>query len=467
MKFFSSHIGLKLKLILLVVVLILVIMSSIAFLFGVRHERTLRGEMRKRATNIAQITGSMSLLQIPGASPMSLSKSFVSLIPQLDSNVLYVVIFDETGKAAATAVNRPLLKILSKEEEIDAAERELIEAVGAAGGEKEGSIASRWGALLPMEVDLRPQEEYKGKISIGFSLLSMEREILYSRLTAAGLTLGFLLLGGIVALAMASSITTPIQVLVRGMEEVRNGNLAMEVRIPNKDEIGTLAGAFNFMLAGLRERERIKVTFKRYVSKQVAEKLLEERDVVVTGERRRASILFSDIRGFTPMAERMTPEEVVSMLNEYFGVMIDIIFEYEGTLDKFIGDAIMAVFGAPVRHKDDPLRAVKTAIAMQKALAELNEERDRRGAEAIYMGVGISTGDVVAGNIGSEKRMEYSVIGDHVNLAARIQSKSGRGRILICPATYRAVGSEIKTIPLEPVMLKGKSHPVQIYEVVY
>src|SRR3990167_7874547 len=126
MKFFSSHIGLKLKLILLVVVLILVIMSSIAFLFGVRHERTLRGEMRKRATNIAQITGSMSLLQIPGASPMSLSKSFVSLIPQLDSNVLYVVIFDETGKAAATAVNRPLLKILSKEEEIDAAERELI-----------------------------------------------------------------------------------------------------------------------------------------------------------------------------------------------------------------------------------------------------------------------------------------------------------------------------------------------------
>ncbi|MDC4205053.1 MAG: adenylate/guanylate cyclase domain-containing protein [Candidatus Manganitrophus sp.] len=251
------------------------------------------------------------------------------------------------------------------------------------------------------------------------------------------------------------------------MEEVRKGNLAADVEIPNKDEIGALANSFNFMIAGLRERDRIKGTFQRFVSSQVAEKVLGAKDIVLTGERRRASILFADIRGFTSMSERLAPEEIVSMLNEYFTVMVDIIITHEGNLDKFIGDAMMAIFGAPLRHPDDPLRAVRTAVDMQRALLELNEERDRRGAEAIYIGIGIATGDVVAGNIGSEKRMEYSVIGDEVNLAARIQSKSGKQKILICPETFKAVQGEMKTIPLEPVMLKGKSHPVQIYEVVY
>ncbi|MDC4224129.1 MAG: adenylate/guanylate cyclase domain-containing protein [Candidatus Manganitrophus sp.] len=302
---------------------------------------------------------------------------------------------------------------------------------------------------------------------VGFSLAEMAREISTSRWTALGLTLGFIVLGGVVAVAVAASITQPIQVLVRGMEEVRKGNLAAEVEILNKDEIGALANSFNFMIAGLRERDRIKGTFQRFVSSQVAEKVLGAKDVVLTGERRRASILFADIRGFTSMSERLAPEQIVSMLNEYFTVMVDIIIAHEGNLDKFIGDAMMAIFGAPMRHSDDPLRAVRTAIDMQRALVELNEERDRRGAEAIYIGIGIATGDVVAGNIGSEKRMEYSVIGDEVNLAARIQSKSGKQKILICPETFKAVQGEIKTIPLEPVMLKGKSHPVQIYEVVY
>lgn len=462
-----APLGLKVKMTLFVVGLILIIMSSISFLFGLRYEQTLRSETRKRATKIAQTAGSMSLLSIPGAAPGELSRNFIPLIPQLDPNVLYAVMIDEAGRVQAMAVNRPLLKALLPGKEIDSAEKELIASISPPTQKEGNPILSRLGALLPVEVPLRLQREEKGKIAIGFSLEAMRGEIFYARMTAVGLTLGFLLLGIVVAFGMASSITGPIQVLVEGMEAVRKGELTREVQIPNKDEIGALAGAFNFMLAGLRERERIKGTFKRYVSKQVAEKLLEEREILVSGERRRASILFSDIRGFTPMSERMSPEEVVNMLNEYFGVMIDIIFAHEGTLDKFIGDAIMAVFGAPARHKDDPLRAVKTAIAMQRALVELNEERDRRGAEAIYIGIGISTGDVVAGNIGSEKRMEYAVIGDYVNLAARIQAKSGKQKIYICPETYRAVNEIFQTIPLEPMMLKGKSHSVQIYEVLY
>ena len=457
--------GLKLKLALLVAVLVLVIMSSISFLFGIRHEQTLRNEMIKRAVRIAQMPGTMSLLQLPGVSPWELSTHLVPLLPQVDPNVLYILLFDASGKLQAAAVNRPLLKALLNQEEVASAEKELIAQASAEGGK--GLDFSRWGPLLPVEAMLEPEGRGQGTVAVGFSLQAMEREITSSRVTAAALTLGFLLLGGVAAFAVASSITDPISVLARGMEEVQKGNLAAEVEIPNQDEIGKLAGSFNFMIAGLRERDRIKGTFQRFVSSQVAEKLLGAKDVVLTGERRRASILFSDIRGFTSMSERMAPEEVVSMLNEYFSVMVDILIEHEGVLDKFIGDAIMAVFGAPTRHADDPVRAVQTAIAMQRALVALNEERDRRGAEAIYIGIGIATGDVVAGNIGSEKQMQYSVIGDEVNLAARIQSKCGKEKILICPETFKAVRGMFKTLPLEPVMLKGKSHPVQIYEVVY
>jgi len=457
--------GLKLKLAFLVAVIILIIMSSISFLFGIRHEQTLRGEMKKRAIRIAQMPGTMRLIPLPGVSPWDLSKRIVPLLPQLDPNVLYVLLFDASGKVQATAVNRPLLKSLLGQEGIESAEKDLIAQASRDGGQ--GLDSARWGSLLPVEVMLAPEGGASGKVSVGFSLQMMEREIASSRAIAAALTLGFLLLGGGAAFAMASSITEPIRILARGMEEVQKGNLEVKVDIPNKDEIGKLAGSFNFMIAGLRERDRIKGTFQRLVSSQVAEKLLGAKDVVLTGERRRASILFSDIRGFTSMSERMAPEEVVSMLNEYFSVMVDIIIEHEGVLDKFIGDAIMAVFGAPTRHPDDPVRAVQTAIAMQRALAALNEERDRRGAEAIYIGIGIATGDIVAGNIGSEKQMQYSVIGDEVNLAARIQSKSGKEKILICPETFKAVRGMFKTIPLEPMMLKGKSHPVQIYEVAY
>lgn len=466
MKLFPLQIGLRLKLTLPVVFLILVIMFSISFLFGLRHEQTLRSEMKRRAVRIAQTAGTMSLIPLPGIPSWTLSKSFVPLVPQLDPNVLYIVVFDELGKVQAASINQPLLKGLLKQEEIASAEKELFsEVTDARAIKEERSGPSRWGSLLPVEVGLQP--DGRGKVVVGFSLEEVEREVSSSRRTALGLTLGFVVLGGVVAVAVAASITQPIQVLVRGMEEVRKGNLAADVEIQNKDEIGALANSFNFMIAGLRERDRIKGTFQRFVSSQVAEKVLGAKDIVLTGERRRASILFADIRGFTSMSERLAPEEIVSMLNEYFTVMVDIIITHEGNLDKFIGDAMMAIFGAPLRHPDDPLRAVRTAVDMQRALLELNEERDRRGAEAIYIGIGIATGDVVAGNIGSEKRMEYSVIGDEVNLAARIQSKSGKQKILICPETFKAVQGEIKTIPLEPVMLKGKSHPVQIYEVVY
>jgi adenylate cyclase len=175
--------------------------------------------------------------------------------------------------------------------------------------------------------------------------------------------------------------------------------------------------------------------------------------------------MFTDIRGFTSMSEKMTPDEIASLMSEYFEEMVDIIFEYGGTLDKFIGDAIMALWGAPIAHPDDADKAVQAAIAMQKAVAELNEHWKKEKRPTINIGIGINHGDVFAGNIGSHRRLEYTVLGDAVNTASRLCSKAGGGEIIISPALYDILADKPPVEKLEPLALKGKAQPMPVLRV--
>jgi len=184
------------------------------------------------------------------------------------------------------------------------------------------------------------------------------------------------------------------------------------------------------------------------------------------GERRSATVLFSDIRGFTSTTERNEPEAIVSMLNEYFEVMVEIIFNYEGTLDKFVGDEIMAVWGAPMAREDHALRAVLCALDMFQALANLNAERALQGKQAIDIGIGIASGEMIAGYMGSNQAMDYTVIGDTVNLGSRLCSAAGPGEILINEQTLAQVRDDVEFIALPPVHVKGKAAPVKLYRVV-
>ncbi len=221
------------------------------------------------------------------------------------------------------------------------------------------------------------------------------------------------------------------------------------------------------MTQGLKEREWIKTTFARYVSHQVAEKILRDKEELdFDGELRNVTILFADIRGFTSLAETLGPREVVGLLNEYFSAMINVIFKYEGTLDKFVGDQVMALYGAPLNQDTPELRAVKTALEMQQAIAELNQRRARKNLPVSHIGIGINTGEVVAGNIGSEKRMEYTVIGDEVNIAERIEASALRDQILISERTYQAIKSDVEVTPLQDTKVRGRREPVQVYSVV-
>jgi class 3 adenylate cyclase len=465
--------GLKFKISGLVILAILIIMSGVAYFFGLSQEETLRSEMRQRASKIAQITGSLSLIQLPGgrSSGWDLTKRFVDVVPQLDANILYIVVVDTDGRLQAAHINRPLLQSLLRRQDVSEEARLLKERVHsnlADGLNPSDEWLRSVGGLLPVEVELRPGGERMGTVGVGFSLRERQRRILQAWLWVGLATLIGMAVGIGASVWLAHSITRPIHALVRGMERVQAGDLSAEVVETSRDEIGMLTRAFNFMTAGLRERERVKKTFRRYVSKDVAERALSSPEtVVLSGERRTVSVLFADLRGFTTLSERMQPEEVVAMLNEHFRLMVEVVFKHQGNLDKFMGDALMAEFGAPLSHGDDAHRSVQAAVEMQQVLWQLNERRTARGQFPLAMGIGIATGSVVAGEIGSEEKTEYTVIGDTVNTASRIQGKTAGGQILISEATYLEVKDRIRAEAREPLVVKGKSEPVPVYEVVY
>ncbi len=225
--------------------------------------------------------------------------------------------------------------------------------------------------------------------------------------------------------------------------------------------------AWQYFVEG-REKRQVKKLFSRYVPKDVYDQLMADPNRAALGGRRRTmTVLFSDVRGFTAMSEKATPEEVVSQLNEYFSRMVQVLFDHRGTLDKFVGDMVMGLFGAPLDDPDHAEHAVQTAIAMSKALDELNREWSAAGRPVLDIGIGISTGEMVAGNIGSEAIMSYTVIGDRVNLGARLESlnKDYGTRIIISETTREALKGRYDIHPLGEVVVKGKSRPVAIYEV--
>jgi len=213
---------------------------------------------------------------------------------------------------------------------------------------------------------------------------------------------------------------------------------------------------------------KVKNTFKRYVSKQVVDNLLDdETKLNLGGEDREVTILFTDIRGFTSMSEKMKPEQVVLTLNEYFSEMIDIVFKYNGTLDKIIGDELMIVYGAPLSASDDTERAITTAIEMQEKIRDLNKIRKKRKEPLILVGAGINKGQVVSGNIGSREMMDYTVIGDTVNLGARLCSAASAGQILVSGSVWGTVKNKFKFEELSAINVKGKKDKIPIYEVNY
>lgn len=223
--------------------------------------------------------------------------------------------------------------------------------------------------------------------------------------------------------------------------------------------------AFNY-IAELLERRRVTDVFGRYVAPQVVDEILKsgEEGLKLGGSRRELTIMFVDIRGFTPLSERAEPEEVVEILNEYLNLTASCIFEYGGTLDKFIGDATMAIYNAPLLLENHALKAVQTAWAMKEGSVALEQKLIERFGFGVKFGIGINTGPAVFGNIGSKTRMDYTAIGDTVNTAARLESNTQPGQIIMSETTYQQVKDHVVVTPLGEIKVKGKEQGIPIYQ---
>ena len=259
----------------------------------------------------------------------------------------------------------------------------------------------------------------------------------------------------------------PEQTLIaQNSEEEHSINLSINSIADAKDP-SKMNGAL-IVMDDISDEKRLKSTMYRYMTQEVAEALLESGDTGLGGKKKKVSVLFSDIRSYTTLTEGMEPEEVVEMLNEYFESMVDAVFKYKGTLDKYIGDAIMAVFGSPLPIDDHEWCAVQSAMEMAYRLDVFNEGRAKLGKKTLKIGIGLHSDEVVSGNIGSSKRMELTSIGDGVNLASRLEgtSKMYGCVIVISEKTYEACKDRVWVRELDFITVKGKTEPVKIYELV-
>jgi sigma-B regulation protein RsbU (phosphoserine phosphatase) len=282
-----------------------------------------------------------------------------------------------------------------------------------------------------------------------------------------GLGIAGILVLSLVVFVMARWIAKPINMLTDAAIKFSKGDYNQKLPVTTDDELGLLVSAFNEMSRGIRQRDFIRDTFGRYVTQEIADQVLDsDEGMKLGGQSIEISMLISDLRGFSAHTLGMPPEKILFLLNRYLEKMIEILLDHGAVVDEIQGDGILAFFGAPLPMRDHPTRAVACALTMQSAMAEINERNAADGLPRLEMGIGINTGVAVVGNIGSERRTKYGVVGSEINFAGRIESFTHGGQILISESTYNRVKDHVEiqdTLQVEP---KGFSGTVMLYDVV-
>lgn len=313
----------------------------------------------------------------------------------------------------------------------------------------------------------RRENDSNSRVNLGSAVLGFSKAVILRPLrtttgTIASATGIVILLAMIIIFIIARRMTGQIDALAEGVRQVGQGNLNMEIPILSNDELGQLAGEFNAMIVHLRE----KLQMQKFVSKltvQMIRKRSGSSDLQPVGERREVAMLFSDIRSFSAITEQLGPEEVVKLINIYLDLQSRIIEENDGVVDKFMGDQVMAIFIGETQADD----ALHSAVEIQRSIRELNKRRKRKGEVSLTVGCGLNIGSVVMGNMGSLNRLDYTVIGDVVNLASRLCALAKPGQIIAPIEMVDRLNGEYPTVRLDPVLVKGRSLPVEIFEVDY
>ena len=450
----AIRVPLKVKLSLLITALVVLTVALVGLFLLREQQQSLTAEMTKRGLTMAENFAAGA--KTPLLTNDELTLGVLVTDAMRDPDVAYVIVSDQDGNVLAHSDARAVKTAVVRPKELEPLKNRLLIQ----------TYKTPQGRIIDFAVPLVYGGVPVGALYLGFSEEAITAALASARNQALLITLLMVLAGLGGAVGLAALLSRPIFRLVQATGAIAAGNFNITLPVASRDELGVLTDSFNRMARSLREKEMIKRAFTRYVAREVVEEILKDpENLVLSGERRQVTVLFCDVRGFTPMSERLAPEEVVLLLNDFYTLMIETTFKYDGTLDKFLGDAVMAVFGAPMAHPDHSARAIRTALAMQEGITGLNERRVRDGKEAISVGIGVSAGEAVAGTVGTEDRMEYTVIGDSVNLAARLESNAKPGQILISHRTYERVRDLVDARPLGRIRVKGKEEEVEVYEV--
>lgn len=445
-------IGIKIKLALVILTLLLATTVTLGVIMTVNQRNSLEFQMRSMASTITD--------EFAHDSKMALLQK-----DSLAMNLLVQNILKYPGIKDAYILNEGLVIEAHKD----------FQGIGAEYGDKAGILTPDGeGTRLLNEDDL--SLSFVSPIvfkdtKVGYAVISFSKDFISEQIRSSVtsvilITAVAVVIVTLISIPFASGLLRPVFRLFKGTKEIAAGNYDYRVIERSKDEMGELVRSFNNMASELKKKEILKGAFDRYVSGQVADEILRAPDKVsLGGERRDITVFFADIRDFTSHSTRMTPEEIVELLNRYFTLVTEIIFLNKGTVDKFIGDAVMGVFGSPVRDIDHLENAIKAAFAVKLVMSKVNRIRESHGLIPFYMGIGLDTGSAVVGNMGSSVRMEYTAVGESVNMASRLSGIAAGGELLVSEYVWALIKKYAVATERPETNIKGIEKPVRVYNI--
>ena len=464
-----THIPIAYKLAIIITLLISTGMILLGLVIVTNQTQLLKGQMHDYGRTVSS--------QLAGSSKeLILSDDILSLMVLVknlgtNTNIQGAVIYSEAGRIlASTGIlpNNDITKLYSQSEAIKDNDYTFEWQKTTVNKNDPQNTSTTQLDLISFITPIKFQDIIAGHTVVTFSKESLSRSITETVHAILAATIFMILLGIFTAYELGKRLSRPIHHLMNASKAIDKGDYSFRIDERRNDEIGYLIDSFNNMATGLLEKNQVENAFSRFVSTNVAKQIMENLDgIQLGGEHVEATALFADIVGFTSMSERLHPEEVANMLNEYFTYISMASQLYNGTIDKYMGDCAMVVFGAPQPDADHKLNAICCAILIQRLVEKLNVQRIKAGKQAIHFRIGVNSGEMLAGNMGSNDRMQYTVVGEAVNLASRLHTAAKHGQIII--SDYMVQDSDVQWNIVahrhESIELRGIAEPVTTYVV--
>lgn len=445
-----SHVPVAYKLALTIAALAVLVMGILGAILLAQHTQTLRGQAENFGETLAHQLAGASAELVMAEDRLALAALVNNLVQSEGIRGAAILAVDGTPMAQAGA--QPDNGVVS--EPWGQGRRWLIR-------ETQEPVASHRAVLRYQQVEL-------GQVVVTHSLAPLEATTRRAIGLVTGATLLMALLASLAAGILGKRLSRPIDELMDASRAIGAGNYGFRFTERRNDEIGHLMESFNELARGLLEKSQVEAALSRYVSPGVARQILDNLEQVQLGGRHvEGTVLFADIAGFTSLSERLPPVRVADLLNEYFGYITRIATRHHGTIDKFIGDCAMVVFGVTEPDPDHHLHALQSALMLQRLVARLNRQRDARGEPRVEFRIGINSGEMLAGNLGASERMQYTVVGDTVNLASRLMGIAEPGQIVVRGEMMQdpRVAAMVEARQSDEIRVRGRETPVLTYRI--